>query len=195
MWVPALRRASLLGCVVWVASSANLDCTHEASSALAVCCDAETAWSSMESAGGCGGKGATSEQCSAASSLCRQCRMAISAHATVESESGAAEGALLSSLDVSFLEVHCVLPQWQDSCHSSVADLGFGVLLLAGGVLMLLATGALVLFDWRALPWMVSRAAERYQQPQQCSSLSADKLGQWDARHAALSPELSLCFS
>ncbi|CAE7189456.1 unnamed protein product [Symbiodinium pilosum] len=112
----------------------------------------------MESAGGCGGHGATEAQCSAASDLCQQCRTAVAARADTETEDGAAEGALLSSLDVGFLELHCVLPQWHDACQSSVADLGFALLLLAGGLLMLLAAGGLLLFDWYALPGLVSAA-------------------------------------
>ena len=178
-----MLRCHVLGALTYIArQAAAFDCSQvDRSTPLAVCCDAQSAWSSMESAGGCGGQGATSEQCSAASNLCRQCRMAVASH-TDETGSSAAEGTNLSSLDVSFLEVHCVLPQWQDSCHS-VADLGFGVLLVAGGILMLVATGGLLLFDWRALPWMVSRAGmqasdAQFPTPWPSSPSRAEKVGQ-----------------
>ncbi|CAE7944649.1 unnamed protein product [Symbiodinium sp. KB8] len=156
---PAMFRGYLFGSLACLASrAAVLDCSQlDPSEPLAVCCDAQSAWSSMESAGGCGGSGASSEQCSAASSLCQQCRMAVAVHAHADSDNSAAEGAQLSSLGIGFLEVQCALPRWQDSCHNSIADLGFGVLLVAGGVLMLLAIGGLMLFDWRVLPWLVSR--------------------------------------
>lgn len=152
-------RGYLFGSLACLASrAAVLDCSQlDPSEPLAVCCDVQSAWSSMESAGGCGGSGASSEQCSAASSLCQQCRMAVAVHAHADSDNSAAEGAQLSSLGIGFLEVQCALPRWQDSCHNSIADLGFGVLLVAGGVLMLLAIGGLMLFDWRVLPWLVSR--------------------------------------
>ena len=155
-----MLRSCVLGSLACAWSqAATLDCGHlDRSNSLAVCCDAQLAWSSMESAGGCGGHGATEAQCSAASDLCQQCRTAVAARADTETEDGAAEGALLSSLDVGFLELHCVLPQWHDACQSSVADLGFALLLLAGGLLMLLAAGGLLLFDWYALPGLVSAA-------------------------------------
>ena len=66
--VPCLLRAS------------PLDCADQSDPVVKICCDAQSAWSSMESAGGCGttaGSAATAEQCSTAQELCQQCRSAV----------------------------------------------------------------------------------------------------------------------
>eukprot|EP00930_Biecheleria_cincta_P031660 TRINITY_DN21972_c0_g1_i1.p1 TRINITY_DN21972_c0_g1~~TRINITY_DN21972_c0_g1_i1.p1 ORF type:complete len:695 (-),score=144.41 TRINITY_DN21972_c0_g1_i1:38-2080(-) len=141
------------------ASAASLDCSADTfgDPVRERCCKATSAWAEIEARGGCGGPGTTTEQCSAAESLCHQCRGALSAYATStgRSPSSAVEGASLSTVGYQDLEMRCVLPTYRQPCHGAIDALGFGALMATGMVLLLLVTGGLVLFDFVVLPMLV----------------------------------------
>lgn len=58
-----------------------LDCSlRESDDVVATCCDAQSAWSAIEAAGGCGGPaGATVNHCAHATELCERCRAQVEA--------------------------------------------------------------------------------------------------------------------
>ena len=87
-----------------------LDCSDRSDPVVATCCDAQSAWFSMEAAGGCGGEGATDNHCAHAAELCQRCRAAVDG--TERKMEIPCWNQKLSSLDIGFLEMTCVLPQW-----------------------------------------------------------------------------------
>jgi len=137
------------------ALSSGLDCSGPVLDPITErCCEAQDAWHSVAEAGGCGGSGASEEQCVAAETLCQQCRGAAKAYQETATQASV-EGVSLDSMSVGSLQMHCEMPQWNAGC-SALTEIGLGALILAGSMLMLVAMGGLLLFDWLILPGMVS---------------------------------------
>ena len=129
-----------------------LDCSDRSDPVVATCCDAQSAWFSMEAAGGCGGEGATDSHCAHAADLCQRCRAAVDTRQAENSDPLLDQK--LSSLDIGFLEMTCVLPQWSP-CRVNPTD--DWAPLVAAGSLLLLLTLSLVIFDRRGVPCIIGK--------------------------------------
>lgn len=81
----------------------------------------------------------------------------------------------LSSLDIGFLEMTCVLPQWSP-CGVTPTDDTMLPLLVAGALLFLLTLG-LVIFDRRVVPCVIGK---RLTEEEKCKAVDegATSLGQ-----------------
>ena len=128
-----------------------LDCSDRSDPVVATCCDAQSAWFSMEAAGGCGGEGATDNHCAHAAELCQRCKAAVDG---TEKDGDPLLDQKLSSLDIGFLEMTCVLPQWSP-CGVTTDDTMLP--LLAAGALLFLLTLGLVIFDRRVVPCVIGK--------------------------------------
>ena len=142
---------TLLLCLTVCLTGSPLDCSDQSDPVVETCCSAQSAWLLMEAAGGCGGAGATESQCLRASELCGTCRAAVE-HQDLGALSFEQK---LSTLDISFLEMTCVLPKW-NSCRV-VSKAGFAALFAAGSVLLLIGGGGLAIFHRWALQEEVKR--------------------------------------
>ena len=149
-----------------------LDCSDRSDPVVATCCDAQSAWFSMEAAGGCGGEGATDNHCAHAAELCQRCRAAVDG---TEKDGDPLLDQKLSSLDIGFLEMTCVLPQWSP-CGVTPTDDTMLPLLVAGALLFLLTLG-LVIFDRRVVPCVIGK---RLTEEEKCKAVDegATSLGQ-----------------
>eukprot|EP00435_Cladocopium_sp_Y103_P042087 s2313_g11.t1 len=149
-----------------------LDCSDRSDPVVATCCDAQSAWFSMEAAGGCGGEGATDNHCAHAADLCQRCRAAVDG---TEKDGDPLLDQKLSSLDIGFLEMTCVLPQWSP-CGVTPTDDTMLPLLVAGALLFLLTLG-LVIFDRRVVPCVIGK---RLTEEEKCKAVDegATSLGQ-----------------
>lgn len=140
-----------------------LDCSQrESDDVVATCCDAQSAWSAIEAAGGCGGPaGATVNHCAHATELCERCRAQVEAknpkQPNVGNETGDMLDQKLSSFDLSFLEMTCLLPQWTPACVQVLTDSTFVALFMASTLLLLLTAYGLVLLDRRVMPCLLGQ--------------------------------------
>lgn len=140
-----------------------LDCSlRESDDVVATCCDAQSAWSAIEAAGGCGGPaGATVNHCAHATELCERCRAQVEAknpkQPNVGNETGDMLDQKLSSFDLSFLEMTCLLPQWTPACVQVLTDSTFVALFTASTLLLLLTAYGLVLLDRRVMPCLLGQ--------------------------------------
>lgn len=150
-----------------------LDCSDRSDPVVATCCDAQSAWFSMEAAGGCGGEGATDNHCAHAAELCQRCRAAVDG---TEKDGDPLLDQKLSSLNIGFLEMTCVLPQWSP-CGVTPTDDTMLPLLVAGALLFLLTLG-LVIFDRRVVPCVIGQRIVTEEEKCKAVDEGATSLGQ-----------------
>ena len=139
----------------------------------------------MEAAGGCGGEGATDNHCAHAAELCQRCREAVNGTKDGDRSTSPLLDQKLSSLNIGFLEMTCVLPQW-NPCGVTPDDTMLP-LLVAGALLFLLTLG-LVIFDRRVVPCVIGKRLT--EEKWEGKGNEATSLGQ-SAPQVARSPNIS----
>lgn len=135
-------------------------------------------WQDIEAVGGCGGRGtgsASDFDCRAAEALCEDCNADVlrptngSVAALAATTTG--QGASLGSDGVS-LEMRCALPRFTPGCADRVADLGLGLVFVAGLVLLIVSMAVAALFDRYFLPPLIAWLQRPLQSPPLCSAMS-----------------------
>mmetsp|Transcript_33044 Transcript_33044/g.93235 ORF Transcript_33044/g.93235 Transcript_33044/m.93235 type:complete len:783 (+) Transcript_33044:2-2350(+) len=140
------------------------------------CCEARRVWLEIEASGGCGVGLDPEFDCRAVEALCLECNDASGAvaayfAATSRSNATAPTGSIAvtagrdvprSALDHSALATRCSLPRRTARCATNVADIGLGIVLIAGLILLVLSVSTAVLFDGRVLPNLLARFQRRF---------------------------------
>eukprot|EP00930_Biecheleria_cincta_P012932 TRINITY_DN11780_c0_g2_i2.p1 TRINITY_DN11780_c0_g2~~TRINITY_DN11780_c0_g2_i2.p1 ORF type:complete len:724 (+),score=86.85 TRINITY_DN11780_c0_g2_i2:131-2302(+) len=151
---PSLTAALLIYFEPWHASAASsaVQCSDISDAASSHCCYAKEALSVIVSLGGCGSDGTSSTACSSAEHLCQKCKAADAGHQQFPGDS---QGLLLSAGNIHSIQLQCE-SAFPTICTGSVSDGGFGILVLVGVLLLLVATVCFAMFDCWMLPVMVS---------------------------------------
>lgn len=129
------------------------------------CCLARRASYEAAANGGCDGEDSTSdERCRLAESLCDECFGTVNASSdavaipsAVDAGTAAPEGVALASLGPEALQLRCAQLREPVPCVGAVADIGLGIVVLAGVLLLVVSMLCVALFDRRLLPPLLAR--------------------------------------